>query len=299
MPSNSALLFVDTNILLDFYRARTEAGLALLNHLDAIRDRIIMTYQVEMEFKKHRQEVILESFNAMKAPQGVPRPGLFSDAKTVKALQRDLKNAEKRVDALRKRLKRAFERPADHDPVYQVCQRCFHRTDQFTLTRKSKNKAIVRKRALRRFLNGCPPRKKGDTSIGDAINWEWIVHCASMDQGSVHIVSRDSDYGTTFDNCTYLNDHLLQEFKERVSRKRKIFLHVKLSEALKNFAINVTPEEEEAEKEITRQPSEAAATLFSQPEESEIMQWLSGRFKNTQAPLFGTVSVDDLKKLGE
>ena len=70
MATHKPILFVDTNIWLDFYRARTEAGLKLLNHLDAIRDQIVMTYQVEMEFKKHRQDVILESFAAMKPSRG-------------------------------------------------------------------------------------------------------------------------------------------------------------------------------------------------------------------------------------
>lgn len=270
MPSPSALLFVDTNIWLDFYRARTEAGLALLSHLDAIRDKIIMTYQVEMEFKKHRQDVILESFNAMKGPAHIPRPGLFSDAKSVKALHRDLKNAEKRVNYLRKRLKRAFEKPANSDPVYQVCQRCFHRVDQLTLTRESKIKHTIRRRAIHRFFNGCPPRKSGDTSIGDAINWEWIIHCAQNSQSAIHIVSRDSDYGALFDSSSYLNDHLLQEFKDRVSRRRKIVLHSKLADALKNFAVTVTPEEEQAEKEIS-EPTDPSPVARYKPMDSNIL----------------------------
>jgi hypothetical protein len=122
----------------DFYRARTDAGLALLEHLDGIRDKLIMTHQVEMEFKKHRQEAILEGFNAMKGPAGIPRPGLFSDAKTAKALKRDLSNAEKRISTLKKRLRRAMESPAQYDPVYKVCQRCFHKDDKIlNVSRKS------------------------------------------------------------------------------------------------------------------------------------------------------------------
>jgi hypothetical protein len=39
------LLFVDTNIWLDFYRARTEAGLSLLEHLEAVAEHIIVTSQ--------------------------------------------------------------------------------------------------------------------------------------------------------------------------------------------------------------------------------------------------------------
>ena len=87
------LLFVDTNILLDFYRSRTEAGLSLVRHLDSIRDHVVKTYQVEMEFKKHRQKAILESHAALKAPSVVSWPGLFSEAKPARALLKDLKNA--------------------------------------------------------------------------------------------------------------------------------------------------------------------------------------------------------------
>src|SRR6266446_188652 len=99
--ANSRLLFVDTNIWLDFYRSRTEAGLSLLKHLEVVKDRIIMTYQVEIEFKKNRQFVIFDSFQALKPPpSSIPHPRMFSDAKTAKALAKDLKNAAKRVNAL-------------------------------------------------------------------------------------------------------------------------------------------------------------------------------------------------------
>jgi hypothetical protein len=43
---------------------------------------------------------------------------------------------------------------------------------------------------------------------------------------------------------------LLQEFKERVSKKRKILLHRTLSDALKHFAVTVSPAEEEEEQAI-------------------------------------------------
>jgi hypothetical protein len=247
-----SLLFVDTNIWLDFYRVRSEAGIALLNHLDAIKSRLILTYQVEMEFKKHRQSAILDGFKALKSPDTIARPGLFSDAKTAKALQADIKSAEERVNMLKERLRRALKNPAQFDPVYQVCQRCFHKEDSLVLTRDSEDKVSVRERAYRRFLNGCPPRKANDTSMGDAVNWEWIVLCATRCKDPIHIVSRDADYGAVFENRAYLNDHLLQEFKERVSIQRQIVLHAKLSDALRHFKVDVTPAEEKEEDEIIR-----------------------------------------------
>jgi len=267
------LLFVDTNIWLDFYRARTEAGLSLLNHLDSIRDQIIMTFVVEMEFKKHRQDALLESFREMKAPTGIQRPGLFSDAKAVKALQKNLKDAERRVTALKKRIKVVFSKPSSHDPVYQVTQRCFHRDDEITLSRESELKSFIRRKAFRRFLLGCPPRKKSDTSMGDAMNWEWIVYCADKQDAEIHIVSRDSDYGVVFEDTAFLNDHLLQEFKDRVSRKRKIMLHTRLSEALKHFEIPVTPKEEKAEQALI-DPSADVLSEMSDEDWAELMEYL-------------------------
>lgn len=246
------LLFVDTNIWLDFYRARTDAGLSLLQHLEKISDSVIVTYQLEMEYKRNRQAAILEGMQELKPPTNISRPGLFSDAKAVKAMQANLKAAGERVKALKGKLKSALENPAQYDPVYQACQRIFHKESALALTRDDKFRNVIRRRAFRRFLHGCPPRKRNDTSIGDAFNWEWMVECALRNNGELVIVSRDADYGTVFEDKAYVNDHLKQEFGERVSLKRKLLLYTKLSEALKHFQIPITKAEEEEEEEIIR-----------------------------------------------
>src|SRR5262245_38383875 len=126
MPKLRKLLFIDANIWLDFYRARNDAGLALLRHVEAVADKVIITYQLEQEFKKNRQAAILEGMQELKAPTQVARPGIFSDAKASTALNKSLKDAEKRVKALKTRLSKVLENPAQHDPVYQACQRIFH-----------------------------------------------------------------------------------------------------------------------------------------------------------------------------
>ena len=63
------LLFIDTNIYLDFYRIRNEVKAPFLVHLEGIKDTLIVTDQVEMEFKKNRQSSILEGMKELK-----PRP---------------------------------------------------------------------------------------------------------------------------------------------------------------------------------------------------------------------------------
>ena len=126
----------------------------------------------------------------------------------------------------------------------------FHAESDLVLTRDDPVRHVIRRRAFRRFIHGWPPRKRNETSIGNALNWEWMLECALKRQAELVIVSRDGDYGVQFEDKAYINDHLHQEFSERVSRKRKLLLYVKLSEALKHFAIPITPAEETAEREI-------------------------------------------------
>lgn len=62
-----------------------------------------------------------------------------------------------------------------------------------------------------------------------------MIECALRNNAELVIVSRDADYGIVFENKAYIKDHLRQEFRERVSRKRKLLLYTKISEALKHF----------------------------------------------------------------
>jgi hypothetical protein len=74
------------------------------------------------------------------------------------------------------------------------------------------------------------------------------------------ICSRDADYGSEFDGKVYVNDHLKQEFKDRVSQRRKLVLRTKLSDALKELDIAVTKQEEQAETEIVAQAQSVKLT---------------------------------------
>lgn len=258
IEKNRKLLFVDTNILLDFYRGKNDAGIALAKHLDSIANCVIMTSQVEMEFKKHRQSVILESLKQMKPPERMARPGLFSEAKPFQALQSYHKRSEEQIKKLRSRLQTIFEKPTTHDEIYKVTQRLFTKRDEITLGRDKPIRFKIRRMAWKRFILGYPPRKQGDTSTGDAINWEWIVYCAQETGSEIVIVSRDSDYGVTHDDKSYLNDWLVREFRERVSKKRRIQLCAKLSEGLKQFQVNVSQEEEREEEAVITKASDSS-----------------------------------------
>lgn len=280
MSSIRKLLFVDTNLWLDFYRARNDAGLALLSHLESVADCIIATYQLEMEFKKHRQEALLEGFQVLKAPSFPGRPGLFSDAKAMKSIQKSADRIDKQFKGLKSRLSSVLKDPTRHDRVYQVCQRVFHREDPLVLTRDNPIRHVIRRRAFRRFLLGCPPRKRQDTSIGDALNWEWMIHCAVEGKAELVIASRDSDYGVTHDGSSYINDHLRQEFSERVSRKRNVLLYSRLSDALKHFKVPVTKQEVAEESQLVQ---ESLGRRIQKLNEEQI-QHIMKLFSSPEAP---------------
>jgi hypothetical protein len=140
----------------------------------------------------------------------------------------------------------------------------YHKEDSLRLTRGNPLRRAIRARALRRFLQGYPPRKTGDTSIGDAMNWEWILHCAEKPKSDVVIVSRDSDYGIRDGAKSYLNDHLKQEFSERISPRRKVIWCTRLSDGLKTLQVPVTQKEKAAEDRlIETAPTKTVSATFS------------------------------------
>jgi hypothetical protein len=259
---NQQLLFVDTNILLDFYRSRSDAGLSLLAHLDNIHDRLITTCQVEMEFKKNRLNVINESYCELKIPEGgtISPPAFLRGAKAVEMIKRNRKDTIDRVKQLRTRIKRVIEKPFLTDQVYQTVQRVFNDTTSRNLQRESSDFATIKRRAWKRFIEGCPPRKKNDISIGDAINWEWILSCVKNANKDVIVVSRDGDYGVTLDDHVFANEWLIADIK-RINKQRKLFVVDRLAEALKLVDVKVSAEEEKEEDELAEKAILASARV--------------------------------------
>jgi hypothetical protein len=259
------LLFVDTNIWLDFYRAQNDAGLKLLKHVEAVKT-LLVTYQLEVEFKKNRQTVLKNSWENLKAPNEFGVPNIVADAQTTQMLKRHMREAKQRVDALKKMIVRALESPARHDPVYQAAQRMFHRESDLVLTRKNNVRKVIRTKSLRRFLQGYPPRKNDDTSMGDGFNWEWMIHCAAARKADLVIISRDGDFGVTIHKKCHFNDHLQQEYKERVGRRRKVVLFDRLTDGLTYMKVAVSKKEVDAEREWLR------GTSFSAPNVERVVR---------------------------
>jgi PIN domain-containing protein len=254
------LIFIDTNILLDFYRyPQGSAVLSILAHIDGNHDKIITGNQVEMEFKKNRQKVILESIGSLKGPkwETFKIPVIMSEAQPAQIITRSRVQIEKQSQKLQKRIETVLRDPAQHDVVYQTSQRLFRNSSSLNLTRDNRTRFSIRRLAWKRFILGYPPRKADDTSIGDSINWEWVIYCAKKENKNAVIVSRDSDYGSKHGNEPIINDWLLQEFRDRVSRKKKIILTNRLTQGFELAKVSVKPKEAADENRLITELSDS------------------------------------------
>ncbi len=242
-----AYAFIDTNIFLDFYRG-SEATLAMLEKLEQVSDRIICTYQVEMEFLKNRQSEIARIVNQADLSLSASLPAVLADTQLSASLKSTRVDLGKTKTKLKNNLLKLLRSPKS-DRVFNVLEKLFRSESEHVLTRDMKQeKNAVKRLARRRYQLGYPPRKRGDTSMGDAFNWEWVIHCAQKLSGRIIIVSRDSDYGTEYNKEFFLNDQLKKEFRERVGMKPLTYTQ-KLSEALDELEVRVTKAEKESEAE--------------------------------------------------
>lgn len=250
------LVFIDTNIFLDLYRMGSGQGaLRQLALLDQVQENIITSYQVEMEYKKHRQAMIVETHNQLRGVSSENKnfSALLLDSQPVSVIKKDIANIERQQKKIKARMDRILLNPSANDPIYKGLQKLFKADTDLNLNRTKDCRDTIRRRAQKRFFLGYPPRKTSDNSIGDAVNWEWIVDCAIRHKSDVIIVSRDNDYGISHNKKRYINDWLRQEFKERVGRKNNIWMTDKLMEALGQLKVKITAQDKRNEDELIQQ----------------------------------------------
>lgn len=223
-----------------------------LNAIEGRKDFLITGSQVEMEYQKNRQIVILESLSKFKTPDwsNLSVPALLADSNEAK----EIEELKKKIAACRSKINEDIEKvlryPSSDDLVYQTLNKIFRSKSKYNLRATSARYEAVKKLAVERFMLGYPPRKKNDISIGDAINWEWVISCASKSKKNIIIVTRDSDYGAIWKNEPFLNDFLVEEFRERVSDNQKIMLTTRLSEAFKLIDLPVSADMVEEETRV-------------------------------------------------
>lgn len=241
--------FIDTNIFLDFYRDSNEATLSLLERLGPVSARIISTYQVEMEFLKNRQGVLVDAMGKLNQTAAPGVPAILSDSTTNQSMRALSAAASEKQTKIKRRILSLLRSPKSSDVVFKTLMQIFQSSSSHVLTRDMPVRRKIKRLALKRFLLGYPPRKRTDNSFGDALNWEWIIECGQQLQGRILIVSRDSDFGVATQKQHFLNDQLLREYRDRVGPRRSIGYTTRLSDALAELQVHVPAKELKAEAE--------------------------------------------------
>jgi hypothetical protein len=114
----AGLIFIDTNKLLDFYRQGGKSAFGLVDILLSQRDRVILTEQVWVEFRKHRQKLMDELWHKVEVAKSStdPLPAAFKEYKHSKFLQDDV-IFDKAKDQIKREIEDLIWKP-DEDPVY-------------------------------------------------------------------------------------------------------------------------------------------------------------------------------------
>lgn len=155
-----ALLFIDTNILLDFYRERkSDISMKFLEQIEACKERLILGSQVEMEYKKNRQAVILESLGKFSTPDWgkLTTPALVSETQASDMIKKHQAALTKQQNVIATKIQNILENPGRHDEVYKVLQRVFKHSSPYNLNREDKRRFAIRRLARKRFFLGYPP----------------------------------------------------------------------------------------------------------------------------------------------
>jgi hypothetical protein len=177
--------------------------------------------------------------------------------KALRRIHRDLKEQRKNIAA---KIEQIMLQPELHDPVYQAVHSILAKPSDLILGQENDRCDEIHNLARKRWHLGYPPRKGRDTSIGDAVNWEWIIDCAKRKGGHVIIVSRDGDYGYVYGKDLYVNDWLQKEYRERIGQCSKIVLTNAITTALSIMGMQVPPEVKKAEQDLIIELSSVTAT---------------------------------------
>lgn len=254
------LIFVDTNIFLDFYRmSGGEAAKKQIAFINNNSQYLITTDLVKMEFLKNRQKIILDTLKEVKQDiQHKQLPPILLDTNIASATKTITNNYNKQKNKTQSYVEKILHNPTTKDDVYKCVQKFSSKSELFLDIQSDIGKDIILK-ARHRWELGYPPRKNSDTSINDAVNWEWILNCTKKHNANVVIVTRDEDYGAKHNHIMYLNDLLAKEFSQKNGTRKKIHITQKLSEAMKRLNVSVTKEIRDAEIQIISSHSSSAS----------------------------------------
>lgn len=181
-------LFIDTNILLDFFAFSTDdlGELAKLHAaINADGITLYSTDQLGRELGRRREEVISESLSEIQDRKASTKlPQIARNLNEHAELLQFRAQYENSLNAIRQRVIEQYESKS--------LQADISLNAVLSVATHIEESEEILARARARVETGTPPGKKG--SIGDAINWESLLE--GVPEGDIYLVSADADFSS-------------------------------------------------------------------------------------------------------
>lgn len=212
-------LFIDTNVLLNFYAFSNDDLNELEKLVDILKTKVIKLYitqQVVDEFYRNRDAKLASSFDTFRPFGNSGCPRFMTSLPEYQAY----KKALSAFDSARKTLIEKAKVQAETRELLadQLFKRIVDQAQIISVDEKAYAAAEKRARL------GNPPGKTGPT-IGDELNWELLL--AKVPNGSdLHIITKDSDYASKL-NPTQAKVFLTDEWEN--TKKGTLYIHEQIS----------------------------------------------------------------------
>jgi predicted nucleic acid-binding protein len=207
-------VFIDTNVLLDFYHLSND-DLEELNKLIVAIDEseitLFFTDQVVDEFKRNREIKISESLKLMdNIKLGMTFPRVVQSYPEYQLMQTEIRNFGEHLSTMISRLNSDVKsKTLGPDAlVEQLFDRATIIPESQSLYEDARKRSLLRR----------PPGKKD--SMGDCLNWLALMG-AIPDGEDIFIVSRDGDFRTQVSG-NELSDYLQEEWHEKKESAAKL-----------------------------------------------------------------------------
>lgn len=197
-------IFIDTNIILDFYRMNNKNSInEILKEIQRYKKYFISTKQSQDEFLRNRDRTITDFIEEIKKQNyTVHTNNVIATLDSYEEYHNSIKKANNYTRKIIDELNNLIENP-DIDLIYKIYlslnQNAYNRTNE------------IIERAQKRKIIGNPPTSKKET-CGDEIIWETLLECC---EGDLVIVSRDSTFSANY-------NFLKSEYKKEKNSNLKV-----------------------------------------------------------------------------
>lgn len=215
-------VFIDTNLLLDFYRM----GKDKLDELEKVfalhsnqRLKLWLPEQIINEFWRNRAKVVAEHTKDIEKDYRPSLPHIFREHAELQKFSEHVNEANKIKNTILKDVQEQFATETLAADI--VIKKIFDAASKI----KADEEMIAR--GQRRYDLGNPPGK--NKSYGDAVNWECLLSAIPHGE-DLYIITEDSDYKSAFIKDS-MNEYMKHEWKSK--KESEPHMYARLSEFIK------------------------------------------------------------------